>query len=164
MFSKVAKIICTAVFTLIHRFQNSPNVNNNLFGPLLIANLLPRTLKIAQSGHNGHGTNGKSFFLDKVQQIVTKRRQRTNGRKRVQLNGEWERESVIGWMFLMAPIPDSFSVYFTDFVSFHCQCDQIWLSWTALETKNKVAQILSNFLGKRVWVNIITQDRYRKVT
>ena len=50
MFSKVVKKISTAVFTLIDHFQNSPKVNN-LFGLHLRVNLLPRTLKIAQSGH-----------------------------------------------------------------------------------------------------------------
>ena len=42
LFSKVAKIISTAYFTLIDRFQNSPKISN-LFRLLFRANLLPRT-------------------------------------------------------------------------------------------------------------------------
>ena len=45
-FPKVALIISAVAFTLIDLFQNNPKVNN-LFGVLLGANLLPRTLKIA---------------------------------------------------------------------------------------------------------------------
>ena len=44
MFSKIAYIISTAVFTVIDHFQNSPKVNN-LFGLIQRANLQPRTLK-----------------------------------------------------------------------------------------------------------------------
>ena len=118
MFSKVAKIICTAVFTLIHRFQNSPNVNNNLFGPLLIANLLPRTLKIAQSGHNGHGTNGKSFFLDKVQQIVTKKK--TTNERTEKGSTQWRmRERERNWVNVFnGPNPGLFFRLFYRFCFF----------------------------------------------
>ena len=45
-FPKVALMISAVAFTLIDLFQNNPKVNN-LFGLLLGANLLPRTLKIA---------------------------------------------------------------------------------------------------------------------
>ena len=54
MFSKVAQIISTAVFTLIDSFQNSPKVTN-LFGPPRERICCSELSKSAQSGRTGGG-------------------------------------------------------------------------------------------------------------
>ena len=68
MFSKVAQIISSAVFTSIDLFQNSPKVNNLLgyFFERICCQELP---KIAQSGHTGSNPHPPLSKLQRNSQI-----------------------------------------------------------------------------------------------